>query len=132
MNGSHQKTSLSAKLATDVFWLSVQTGLDCFEYHHWHVGQLSRSLVFGCYGQERTWDYVEGKPEPWEREALFSRSHLFCLLRDVPRSKKKREFIKEMWRNSELVPGRDEPKIDAWLTARKIAWHYRFPNWLPA
>ena len=63
--------ALSTKLGTDVIWLSFQSTVDAFEFHHWHAGIVLRSLVFGCYQEERTWERAEGQPEPWERTAFF-------------------------------------------------------------
>src|SRR5258708_14187 len=66
-----QLLELSSALGMDVIWLSFQSVVDAFEYHHWHAGQSLRTLVYGCYKEERTWERIEGVPEPWEREAFF-------------------------------------------------------------
>ena len=62
---------LSARLGTDVLWLSFQSVVDAFQFYHWDAGRRARSLVYGCFEQERTWERVEGVAEPWERAALF-------------------------------------------------------------
>src|SRR6266446_7866842 len=54
---------ISSRLNTDVIWLSFQSVVDAFEFHHWRAGDLLRSLVFGCYKEERTWETVSGEPE---------------------------------------------------------------------
>jgi hypothetical protein len=65
---------LSVEFGTDVIWLSFQSVVDAFQFHHWHDGSLLRSLVYGCYGdEERTWNRVDGDPETWEGSALFER-----------------------------------------------------------
>src|ERR1700722_11388631 len=57
---------LSSEFETDVIWLSFQSVVDAFQFHHWQFGTLTRSLVFGCFGdEERTWNRVEGQSEPW-------------------------------------------------------------------
>lgn len=61
---------LSAKLRTDVIWVTYQTTVESFIFHHWRDGSLLRALWYGC-GIEGTWDRVEGQPEPWEREAFW-------------------------------------------------------------
>jgi hypothetical protein len=38
---------LSVMFSTDVFWLSFESGMDCFEFHHWQSGLHVRSLVYG-------------------------------------------------------------------------------------
>jgi hypothetical protein len=120
---------LSSKLGTEVIWLSFQSVVDAFQFHHWQSGILARSLVFGCFGEEeRTWNRVEGQPEPWEREAFFEPRMLGNLLRYAGTDEKKREY-ERIWREAELVPDRTEPSIDARESARKAAEYYHFPGW---
>ena len=121
--------SLSATLGTDVIWLSFQSVVDAFQFHHWRSGSLSRSLVFGCYGdEERTWNQADGEAEPWEREAFFDQRHLDWRLEDAQSDDEKREF-ERIWREAELVPDRGEPNIDARESARKAAQFYHLPGW---
>src|ERR1041384_2637276 len=51
-------TEISSRLGTDVIWLSYQSVVDGFQYHHWCEGERVRSLVYGCFEQERTWERV--------------------------------------------------------------------------
>src|SRR6187431_716376 len=57
---------LSARFATDVFWLGSQSTVDAFQFHHWGGGSHLRALVYGCHVDERTWERADGTPEPWE------------------------------------------------------------------
>src|SRR5262245_27432385 len=67
-NPTEQKLSklstLSAKLATDIFWVTYQTTMGSFIYHHWHNGSHLRTLMYGCI-KEFKWERVEGQAEPW-------------------------------------------------------------------
>jgi hypothetical protein len=120
---------LSSDLGTDVIWLSFQSVVDAFQFHHWRSGSLLRSLVFGCYGdEERTWNQVEGQREVWEREAFFEPQKLGWLVQDAQSDEERQEF-QRIWREMELVAERSEPSIDARESARKAAEHYHFPGW---
>ena len=46
---------LSEMFNTDVIWLSFQSAMDCFEFHHWQSNRHVRSLVYGME-EERTWE----------------------------------------------------------------------------
>jgi hypothetical protein len=119
---------LSEELATDVIWLSFQSVVDAFEFHHWQKGKALRSLVFGCYAEERTWERVEGEPEAWEREAFFDPKNLRYPMESAKTDQEKHEF-ERIWRDAELMPGRTEPNIDSREAAWKCAQHYCFPGW---
>jgi FAD/FMN-containing dehydrogenase len=119
---------LSSDLATDVIWLSFQSVVDAFEFHHWRGGTAVRSLVFGCYRDERTWERVEGEAEPWERSVFFDPKTLRYPLEYAATDEEKREF-ERIWREAELLPGRTEPSLDSCESAHKVAEYYHFPGW---
>ena len=120
--------SLSARLDTDVLYLSFQSVVDAFEYHRWRSGQRLRTLVYGCWGpQERTWERVEGKAEAWESAAIFDPRHLTTALRHVTEAEAAE--LGRIWAEMEIVPGRIEPYLDARETARKVAEFYHLPGW---
>ena len=119
---------LSSELNTDVIWLSFQSAVDAFEFHHWRAGATVRSLVFGCYREERTWERAEGEPEPWERVAFFDLKGLRFALEYAKTDQEKKE-LERIWREAELLPGRTEPNIDSKASAWKVAGHYHFPGW---
>src|SRR3569832_1681472 len=50
---------LSESLNTDVIWLSFQSVVDAFQFHHWRGGRHVRALLYGCFEDERTWERVE-------------------------------------------------------------------------
>lgn len=54
---------LSSQLGAEIIWMSFQSNVDAFGFHHWRAGAHVRSLVFG-YAEERTWERIEGQPEP--------------------------------------------------------------------
>jgi len=118
---------LSARLGTDVLWLGFQSVVDAFQFHHWRSGKHMRSLVFGCFEQERTWERVEGEPEAWERAAIFDPKHLARLLRHT--ASEEADALRQIWCNAEIAPSRMEPMIDGRETARKVAEFYRLPGW---
>src|SRR4026207_2141695 len=39
---------LSAKLGTDVIWVTFQTTAESFIFHHWRAGLQLRALWYGC------------------------------------------------------------------------------------
>jgi hypothetical protein len=99
---------LSVDFSTDVIWLSFQSVVDAFEFHHWRGGQALRSLVYGCYKEERMWERVEGEAEPWEREAFFSPYPAKMVVLENARREQER-----ICREAVLLPGRFEPGISA-------------------
>ena len=119
---------ISTRLDTDVIWLSFQSSVDAFEYHHWRSGDLLRSLVYGCYKEERTWESVGGHPEDWEREILFDPDRLETAIEFAEDDDQKDEY-RRIWREAEIRPGRMEPSLSAGGCAHKIAAVYAFPGW---
>jgi hypothetical protein len=71
-------------------------------------GEHWRSLVYGCFTAERTWERAEGSPEPWEREVLFDRERLEQLLEDMDKfgeSQHEKREVERIWRDAEIRPG---------------------------
>lgn len=120
--------ALSADLDTEVIWLSFQSVVDAFEFHHWQAGKLLRSLVFGCYEEERTWEHVVGEPEPWEREAFFDPNRLRYASKFVNTAREKHQ-LEQIWSEAKILRGETEPGIDALEAARTVAKYYGFPGW---
>ena len=118
---------LSAQLKTDVIWLSFQSAVEAFEFHHWRAGERLRSLVYGCF-QERTWERADGTPEPWERAALFTPKKLERNLRYANKDEEK-QTLERIWREAEIQPGGIQPSLDARESARAVAQHFHFPGW---
>jgi hypothetical protein len=134
-------TRYSAVFHTDVFWLSFQSVVDAFEYYHWYDGTLVRALVYGCETQERTWERIEGTPEPWESEAFFDTEFLVDLLEDLREDEAdgfmtpeeceaESRGLEHFWQAGELEIGRSEPYLSAQSCARTVALYYRFPEWI--
>jgi hypothetical protein len=117
---------LSLDFDTDVIWLRFHNGTETFEFHHWRAGNLLRSLVFGCYEKERTWERVEGTAEPWEREAIFDSRNLQCALEDAKSNEAKQE-LERIWREAEILPGRTEPGLSSEYCMEKVQQYYHFP-----
>lgn len=118
--------ALSARLNTDVLWLTVQSAADAFGFHHWQGGKHLRTLVYG-YAEQGVWERVEGEPEQWEREGLFDPQRLASRLEDA--NKKETAELNRIWREAELVVGRTVPSIDAMEAARSVAEFYHLPGW---
>jgi hypothetical protein len=97
-------SDLSAHLRTDVIWLGFQSLVDAFQFHHWRDGTHVRSLVYGCFEQERTWERVEGAPEPWEQHALFDPEFLALRLQytDDP---DERQELERIYREADVSAG---------------------------
>lgn len=119
---------LSSRLTTDVVWLSFQSVVDAFQFHHWRAGEHVRSLVYGAFKEERTWERAEGAPEPWEREVLFRQGELEDRL-EYSESDHERRELERIWRDAEIQPGRTEPSMDARECARGVAAYFHFPGW---
>lgn len=121
-------TKLSSQLGTDVMWMSLQSTVDAFQFHHWKLGKQIRSLVYGCFQEERTWERAEGEPEPWEREVFFSQKDLDFELK-LANNESEKQDLKQIWQKGEIVAGRMMPPVDAKDKAHKIARIYRFPHY---
>src|SRR4029453_826379 len=119
---------LSLRMTTDVIWLGFQSVVDAFQFHHWRAGEHLRSLVYGCFAEERTWERADGTPEPWEREVFFGQTELARALEFLESDDDKRE-VERIWRDAEIQPGRMEPSLDGRECARAVAQHFRFPGW---
>jgi hypothetical protein len=120
--------ALSAHLKTDVIWLMYQSVSDSFQFHHWCNGKQLRSLVYGCYEEQYTWEEVKGVPEPWERKILFSPKRLKSEL-DCEEDETRKQEISRAFRDSALHSDQTIPGINARLCAWQIASHYRLPGW---
>jgi hypothetical protein len=119
---------LSAQLDTDVMWMSLQSTVDAFQFHHWKSGKQIRVLVYGCFKEERTWERAEGDPESWEREVFFDPKELEFTLEYVEDEDEQKE-LRRIWRDAEVLAGRTEPGLSAKSVAHKVARHYRFPHY---
>lgn len=119
---------ISSRLITDVIWLSFQSVVDAFEFHHWCTGDLLRSLVFGCYKEERTWETVSGEAEQWERETFFEPQRLELAL-EFEEDEAEKDELRRIWGQAEILPGRTEPSLSAGGCAHKVAVFYGFPGW---
>ena len=117
---------LSSDFGADVIWLRFHDATETFEFHHWGAGKLLRSLVFGCYEKERTWERVEGTAEPWEREAIFDSRNLRWALEDAKSNEEKQE-LERIWREAEVIPGRTEPGLSSEYCMEKVQQYYHFP-----
>jgi len=121
---------LSGMFTTDVFWLSFESAMDCFEFHHWQSGRHMRSLVYGME-EERMWERADGTPEPWEREFLFHPRNMECELADAEDAEdsESQETIQRVYRDGVIEVGQIVPSISSKMTADAIAHHYGFPHY---
>jgi hypothetical protein len=120
-------SALSARLHTDVLWLSFQSTVDAFQFHHWRDGKHLRALGYGCYELERTWERVEGAAEPWERDVFFSQKDLQAALKfSEPREKKE---LQRIWQEGKIAVGATEPSLDASSCAHRVAGFFGLPGY---
>jgi hypothetical protein len=119
--------ALSARMKTDVIWLSFQSVVDAFEYHHWNDGKHLRSLVYGCFEHEREWERVEGTPQPWEAKVIFGDLDRALECYD---SEEDRRDIERIYREHLIEVGAFIPSLNARETARGVAEFLKFPGWL--
>lgn len=127
---------LSRDLRTQVIWLSFQKQVDAFEYVRWDNGTRLRHLVFGCYEKERTWERVEGEPEPWEAAAIFDAARLErrlasgrALSPEFRRAPEEEARLRAIWRERRLAVDSDEPNIEARDVAEAAAIAHGLPGW---
>ncbi len=118
--------ALSARMDTDVLWISFQSAADAFRFHHWRSGKHLRALIY-AYVEQGVWERVEGDPEPWEREAFFDPASL-KLWREGA-DPVEAEELERIWHHAEIAIGRTVPSIDARESARAVAEFYRLPGW---
>jgi hypothetical protein len=117
-------SALSAKLATDVFWVTYQTTAGSFIYHHWLEGKHLRALMYGCVKEGR-WDRVEGQAEDWEEEQFWSKDSLkFCLKEAGSEAEKKK--LKKLWEDGVLIKGSEMPSAGSDTAVEAIMDHYGF------
>ena len=92
--------TLSRDFRRDVLWLVFQSVVDAFAFEHWRDGQCSRSIVFGCFHNERCLEKIDGDPESWEDGVFDS-----------------------------MAVGEFGEAIDGRETARAVAEFYKLPGW---
>ena len=96
-------SALSAKLATDVIWVSYQSTAGSFIFHHWHNGLHLRALAYGCV-KEGHWDRVEGQVESWEKDCFWDDESLAMML-EVTKSDGERRKLQKLWNDGVLING---------------------------
>lgn len=127
---------LSRDFQTEVIWLAFQKQVDAFGYERWHNGSLLRRLTYGCFEKERTWEEVDGMPEPWEAAALFDARELESrLLSERALSPEFRmteddvNRLRTVWREHRLEVNSTEPMITGRDVAEAVAAAYGLPGW---
>jgi hypothetical protein len=92
--------------------------------------EMSRSLVYGAYGpEERTWERVEGTPEPWEASVFFDPEELEYAIEDAQGDEAAQEELRRVWREKELVVGRALPRVDTKDYPRRIGAYLGLPHY---
>jgi hypothetical protein len=56
--------ALSGNPSAEVVWLAWQKQVDAFCFQRWLSGKAVRRLAYGVLEAERTWEFVDGVPEP--------------------------------------------------------------------
>ena len=124
---------LSRGLAGEVLWLAWQKQVDAFAFQRWMDGRPVRRLAYGVLEKERTWEVVDGTPEPWEAEALFPAARLERQLHvrglfpdpsELPEAE-----LRRVWEEHLLVVDSQHPQLVAIDAAWVVARHYRLPGW---
>lgn len=132
--------------------IAVQTVVDAFVFERWVDGKRVRRLQFGCDGpEERTWEAVEGTPEPWEAEVFFPEEDLAFELELVDeelrlesrgkgararatlqaRAETRREELREVWRERRIEIGSHTPAVSTPWDAIDIGAWYGLSNEQP-
>ena len=118
---------LSRKLSADVIYLAFQSVVDAFMYFRWNSGTLSRCLTYGCL-EERTWERIEGTPEPWEKMVFFNEQALKSAVENSD-DEEQTERLRRIWSENILTPGETDPWLDSRESSREIARFYNLPGW---
>jgi hypothetical protein len=125
--------SLSRDLATEVVWLAWQKQVDAFAFQRWVDGKSVRRLAYGMMERERTWEVVDGTPEPWEADAFFDPARLERQLRVRKlfpgRDEITEEELRRVWEQRLLVVDSEHPQLAAIDAAYTVARHFRLPGW---
>ena len=116
--------ALSARLATDVMWVSFQTTAGSFIYHHWLDGKHLRGLVYGV--TKEGWERVDGQAEEWEEEQFWSKESLKMCLKEFGSSDAQRRKLKKMWSDRVLIKGSELPVAGDDTAVQAIMEHYGF------
>lgn len=120
-------SALSDRLNTSVIFLSFQSVVDAFQFYMWKNGVLTRRLIYGCFGEEeRTWENVDGVPEPWEGEVFFGQKKLERAL-DYSDAVEQEE-LRYIWQGRILTVGATTPSLDSRSAAWEIATYYKLPH----
>jgi hypothetical protein len=115
-------SALSAKLATDVIWVTYQTTAESFVYHHWQNGAHLRALMYGCIKEGR-WDRAEGEAEEWEKECFWDEESLEMNLEEA-RSDAERKKLKKLWSDGVLIKGSELPIAGSDAAVEAVMEHY--------
>jgi hypothetical protein len=116
--------ALSAKLATDVFWVTYQNTAGSFIYHHWHNSLHLRTLMYGCL-KDGKWDRVEGQAEPWEKECFWDKESLKMCLKEA-KSDAARKKLTKLWNDGVLIKGSALPVAGDDVAVHAVMEHYGF------
>lgn len=117
-------SALSAKLATDVYWVTYQTTAGSFLYHHWLNGKHLRALAYGCT-RENSWERVEGQAEPWEEEQFWDAESLKMCLKAAS-SDAERKKLKKLWSDGVLIQGSELPVAGDDTAVEAVMEYYGF------
>ena len=117
-------SALSAKLATDVIWVTYQTTAGSFMYHHWHNGSHLRALAYGCI-EDGKWDRVEGQAEEWEQECFWDEESLEMNLEEA-KSDAQRKKLKKLWSDGVLIEGSELPVAGDDTAVEAVMEHFGF------
>lgn len=117
-------SDLSARLATDIYWVTYQTTAGSFIYHHWLNGEHLRALTYGCVRESR-WDRVEGQAEAWEAEHFWDTDSLKMCLKKAA-SEAERTKIKKLWNDGVLIKGNEFPVAGDDTAVEAIMEYYGF------
>ena len=124
---------LSRNLGVDALWLAWQKQVDAFAFQRWVKGSAVRRLAYGVCEKERTWELVDGSPEPWEGEALFPPIRLQRQLRVqrlFPDAGAPCEAeLRRIWQEHLLSADSEHPRLVAIDAAHVVARYYCLPGW---
>jgi len=107
----------------EVYWVTVSSPTEYFQYYHWNKGILLRALdmrevehrFLFFVDSTNVWSVVSGNPEPWETQT-------FAPLGDI-----------KPLGDAKPILGADASHVDSKVASDAVMIHFKLePLWLPA
>jgi len=96
-----------SKMIGEAVYIGISENVNSFHYEHWKEDQLLRLL---WYNSDYPWHRVEGTPEEWEKQVLFTEDGLKLALKCY--DEEFHEKIREAWERKQIRQDDQFPSIN--------------------